>query len=147
MKRGTRLLLLLGCVLPYMCAVLRLVFYHRAHPGALPRWIPLLMMVFLVLTILAGGALLSRAARRHSVDESTEESKLRKSSGKRVLQTGLVLYVLILLNGIRLVVEHSVPWAYAIPGLAMDIFLIAVFGWLLRRLKKTEAGDAAVGKS
>jgi len=125
-------------VLPYMCVIVALVFYVQAHTGPIPRWIPISMLCFFVATIVVGSVVIRRTARKLAEDETTEDARRRRATATKGLKAGLVLYVLILLNGIRLIVQREVPLNYAIPGLAIDIFLIVLFWISLRRLEKFE---------
>jgi len=137
MKLQVRTILVLT-VLPYMCAVVFFVRYVLAHPGPVPRWISLSMLLFLVLTIGVGSIVIRGSARKQAATETPEEGELRRARAAQGLKAGLVLYFLILLNGIRLVVQGEIPLRYAIPGLAIDLFLIVVFWTSLRRLKRLE---------
>jgi hypothetical protein len=128
-------------VLPYMCAVVALVFYVQAHPGPIPHWIPISMLCFLVAIIVGGSVVIRRTARKLAKGETAEEAKQPRAAATKWLKAGLVLYVLILLNGIRLIVQRQMPLNYAIPGLAIDMFLIAVFWISLRRLKRVEPSN------
>jgi uncharacterized membrane protein len=142
MKFQRRIVVVLACVVvPYMCAVIALVFYIQAHPGPMPRWIPVSMLCFFVATIVVGSVVIRRTARKLAKDETAEEAKRRRATATKGLKAGLVLYVLILLNGIRLVVQREVPLKYAIPGLVIDILLIAVFWTSLRRLNRFELNN------
>jgi type VI protein secretion system component VasK len=131
-------------VLPYMYVVVALVFYAQVHPGPIPRWILISMLCFFVATIVVGSVVIRRTARKLAKDETADEAKRRRAAATRGLKAGLVLYVLILLNGIRLIVQRTVPWNYAIPGLTIDIFLITVFWISLRRLKQIELNNQSM---
>jgi peptidoglycan/LPS O-acetylase OafA/YrhL len=130
-------------VLLYMCAIVALVFYLQAHPGSIPRWIPISMLCFFVATVVVGSVVIRRTARKLEKGETTEEAKQRRAVATKGLKAGLVLYILILLNGIALILQREIPLNYAIPGLAIDMFLIAVFWISLRRLKKVDVNDQA----
>lgn len=49
----------------------------------------------------------------------------------------MILYVLIFLNGVGLALSGRIPFRFAVPGLAVDVLLIALFLWLLNRQKRT----------
>jgi threonine/homoserine/homoserine lactone efflux protein len=133
-----------GMMLSNMCAVFALVFYVLAHPGAaVPRWIPVSMVCFFVLTFMGWWIIVRRFSRRLASEETPEEGRQRRARATKGLKAGLVLYILILLNGIRLVVERAISWKYSIPGLTVDLLLIMVFLTSLRRLKKFELNDQA----
>jgi hypothetical protein len=137
MKLQVKTILVL-VVVPYMCAVVFFVRYVIAHPGPVPRWISLSMLLFLMLTVGGGGIVISRVARRQKAVETPEQGNLRRARARKGLKAGLVLYFVILLNGIRLIVQREIPLNYAIPGLVVDLLLIAVFWTSLRRLKNSE---------
>ena len=84
---------------------------------------------------------ISRAAREQVAVETIIEADSRRSYASKGLKAGLILYALILLNGIRLVLQGDVSWWYAIPGLAIDVFLISVTWVSLRRLKQHKPSD------
>jgi hypothetical protein len=144
MKFLRRIAVVLICIgLSYACAIVALVTYVQAHPGPVPRWILVSLLCFFVLIIVVGSIVIRRTARKLASSETPEAGKQRRAFATKGLKAGLVLYVLILLNGIRLVVQRTVPWNYAIPGLTIDIFLITVFWISLRRLKQFELNDQA----
>jgi len=99
------------------------------------------MLCFFVATIVVGSVAIRRTARKLVKDKTAEEAKPRRAAPTKWLKAGLVFYVLALLSGIRLIVQREVPLKYAIPGLAIDIFLIAVFWRSLRRLKKFDLNN------
>ena len=139
MKLKQRVLIVLaGVTLPYMCAVMLLVLYLQRHPGQVPMWVPLTMLVFLVGTCVLGGIYLSRSVRRQTALETPFERTRRQSETAKGLKVGLVVWGLIFLNGIRLLLQGEVPWKYAIPGLTIDLFLIVVFWISLNRVKKAQ---------
>jgi hypothetical protein len=148
MKFERKIVLLLGCmVLPNMFGAAALFVYIHTHPGELvPRWVSVPMLCLFILTIVGGSIALTRTARKQAKIETPEESKLRRSRATKGLKAGLVLWGLILLNGIRLVVQHEVPWIYAVPGLTVDVLLIVVFWISLKRLRKFEATTAETGQ-
>ena len=139
--------LLIGLVSPYLCAVLALVYYMQGHPGPLPHWIYTSMALFFLFILVVGSVIVTRVVSLRAAVETPEEGKQRRARTSKRLKAGLVLYVLILLNGIRLVAQNSLPWSYAIPGLAIDLFLIAIFWFSLRRLKRTEIPAAESGQN
>jgi hypothetical protein len=135
-------LILLCMPVPLMLSALALFLYIHAHPGELvPRWISIPMLCLLILTIGGGSVILTRTARRHARLETPDEGKLRRARTIKGLKVGLVVWILILLNDIRLLAQHDVPWAYGIPALIIIALMIAVF-WVSReRLKKIDAAD------
>ena len=136
--QGKIALILVGITLPYMCAVVAFGFYITKHPGPVPRSISVPLFCFFLLTIIGGAMIVSRMARKRARIETAEEGKLRRARAVKGLKAGLVVWGLILLNGIRLVAQHEIPWAYAIPGLTVDVLLVVVFWTSLKRLKKFE---------
>lgn len=129
---------LVGITLAYMCAAVAFSLYLVKHPGPVPRSISIPLLCFFILTIVGGAVILSRVVRKQARVETVEEGKLRRARAVKGLKAGLILWGLILLNGIRLVAQNEVPWVYAIPGLTVDVLLIAVFGVSLRKLRKFE---------
>jgi NADH:ubiquinone oxidoreductase subunit 5 (subunit L)/multisubunit Na+/H+ antiporter MnhA subunit len=140
--------LVLACIIfPYMCAVFALVFYVQAHPGPVPRWISLSMLCGMVLTLIVGGILISRFAKKEAARQTEEEARLRRTRASRGLKVGLIVYIVILLNGIRLVLQQTIPLVYAIPGLTV-VSVLFVTSWAsLQRLKKAEANAKASGQN
>lgn len=136
-------------VLPYVCAIFLFVRYLQVHPGPVPRWISLAMLGVLVVTFVVGTICIKRVVRQQVATETPFEGDQRRKLAAKGLKGGLILYGLILLNGIRLVLEGDVPWRYAIPGLAIDLLMIGVCWFCLRRLQKGTAsnlkGEAGMG--
>jgi hypothetical protein len=139
-------MVLVGAVLPHMCAVVALAFYTTKHPGPLPRPILVLLFCLFILTIVGGGVLLSRVVRKRVKIETADEGKLRRARATKGMKVGLVVWGLILLNGVRLVAQHEVRWIYAIPGLGVDILLIVAFWISLKRLEKSETKGSETGQ-
>jgi Na+/H+ antiporter NhaD/arsenite permease-like protein len=129
---------LAGLTLASMCIVALLVVYVRTHPGNLPMWIPLAMFAFLITTCVLGGVYLLRSVRRQAAVETVAERSERQTSAAKGLKIGLVVWSLIFLNGIRLTLQHTVPWQYAVPGLAFDFLLIVLFWRSLSRLRRAQ---------
>ena len=140
-------LLLLGIVSPYMCAVLALAFYHASHPGPIPRWIILLLLAAFVATILGGGVLLARSGRKHAASETVDERKLRYERATKGLKRGLVIWTAILLSDIWMLTRQTLPLKYALPGLIVVVLVIVVAWTSLRRVQKTSAGVSGSGAS
>jgi len=131
MKRIFKLTLIFFA--PYFAFVLYLAVRGPAGVGRLPHWIWGVAFCYFVAGILAIGYW-GRARRADETVQNPDTKAASSSCGSsRALKIGLILYVLILLNGLRLVVQGSVPLRYAIPGLIVDVFLLAVFWWLLVR--------------
>jgi hypothetical protein len=142
MKLQKKITVLMVClILPYMCAVLFLVRYMLAHPGPLPRWIAILMLCLLITTCALGGVAILRVTRKHLAAETSEEGDRRGTRAIKTLKAGLVIYGLILLNGIALVVRHKIAWNYGVPGLVVDLLLIILFWFSLSRLKTSSTTD------
>jgi len=102
------------------------------------------MLGVLVVTFVVGTILIKRLVRRQVATETPIEGDQRRKFAVKGLKGGLILYSLILLNGIRLVLEGEVPWRFAIPGVAIDLFIIGGCWFSLRRLQK---GPAPVSNS
>jgi Na+/H+ antiporter NhaD/arsenite permease-like protein len=131
-----------GLTLSNLCVVLVLLYYVRSHPGRLPVWIPLAIFSFFIVACIAGGFYLVRSVRRHVAREGAEERNQRRATAVNGLKIGLVVWCLILLNGVRLVLQHAVPWQYAGVGLSMDFLLIVLFWTSLNRLKRSQIENA-----
>lgn len=139
MKLKQRVLIgLAGVTLPYMCAVTVLVLYLRKHPGPIPMWVPLTMFAFLVALCVLGGVYVSRFVRRQAVLETPSDQTQRQRQAAKGLKIGLVVFSLAFLNGGGLVLQDTVPWKYAIPGLTIDLFLIVVCWTSLTRLRRAQ---------
>jgi Na+/H+ antiporter NhaD/arsenite permease-like protein len=119
-----------------------LVLYVQTHPERLPLWIPMAMLIFLITTILVGAAYLLRLVRKQVAVETPGERKQRQAGVARGLEIGIVVGCLISLNGIRLVLQHTVPWQYALVGLSIDFLLIVSFWTPLIRLKRLQIENA-----
>lgn len=132
------LIFLVALTLPYMCAVALLVRYLRTHPGNLPMWIPLAMLGFLITSCVVGGVYLSRLVRRNVATESLDERSQRQATAAKGLTIGIIVFCLIFLNGIRLVVQHTVPWQYAVPGLTLVPSFVFICWILLNRLRRSQ---------
>ena len=146
MKFERKIGVVLVCmVLPYMCAVAAFVLYAQAHLGPVPRWISLTMLGAMILTFVVGGVVVSRLAKKQAARETAEEAKLRRARASKGLKTGLVVYILILLNGVRLLFEHAIPWVYGAPGLAVVLLMVITTWASLKKLKKAEALAQAAG--
>jgi hypothetical protein len=99
------------------------------------------MLCLLIATCALGGVVISRVARKHLAVETPEEGDRRRTRAIKALKTGLVIYGLILLNGIGLIVRHKIPWNYGVPGLIVDLLLIVLFWFSLSRLKMPSTTD------
>jgi uncharacterized membrane protein YbaN (DUF454 family) len=140
MRFQRKIVLIFGCIaLLWMCIGLAFAFYVVKHPGLVPRSISVSLLALFVLTIVGGGIVVSRVVRKQVSVETVEEGRIRRARAMKGMKLGLVLWGLIFLNGIRLVAQREVPLSYAVPGLAIDVFLIVAFWTSLRRLKRFEA--------
>jgi preprotein translocase subunit YajC len=142
MKFEKKVFLILLCpALAYVwCAGGVLFFYIHAHPGALiPRWMSVSIFCLFILTILIPSFLVRRAARKQAKIEGAEEAQVRRVRAIKGLKIGLIFWVVIFLNDIRMLLEHTFPWTIAILGSAFVLLMIVVTWLLLRRLQKTEA--------
>jgi uncharacterized membrane protein SirB2 len=142
MKHETKVvLILLSTSLTYvLCAGGGLFLYMQAHPGGLiPRWISVSTLCLLILTIALGTFLLRRAARKQAKIETGQKGHLRRVRAIKGLKIGLIVWGVILLNDFRMLLEHTIPWTVALPGLAI-VLLMVVGTWIsLKRLQRAEA--------
>jgi len=115
-----------------------LIYYVHEHPGPVPPRIILSMVCFLTVGAAAGIVVTSRRLRRQARTETPEEGKSRRAFAAKGLKAGLVVWTLILLNDVRMLLQHNVPWTYAIPGTTI-VTLVVILSWVsLRRLRKAE---------
>src|SRR5271165_5440451 len=92
-------------------------WYVHTHPrGFVPRWISVPMLCGLIVALGLETILLKRVAKKRTMAETPEESHLRRARAIKGLKMGLVLWIAILLNDIRMLLQGTVPWTYAIPG-------------------------------
>jgi hypothetical protein len=88
---------------------------------------------FLVALVVIGAT----SRRRTAVAPTTKKTAASSpTSTSRTLKAGLILYILILVNGAGLTLSGKIPLTFAVPGLTIDVLLIALFMWLLGRQKK-----------
>lgn len=142
MKFETKTVLLLLCVsfLYVLCAGGTLFWYIHAHPGSLiPRSISVPLFCLFILTILLLTVLVRRAARKQAAAETADEAHSRRMRAIKGLKIGLIVWGLILLNGIRMLMQRTIPWTDAIPGLLIVLMIFVVTWSSLRRLQKAEA--------
>jgi len=99
------------------------------------------MLCGLIATIVFQTTVLKRAAKKRAAIETAEQARLRRARAIKGLKAGLVLWGLILLNDIRMLLEGTISWTYAIPGLIIVIFITAVTWISLRRLQRVEAAN------
>jgi hypothetical protein len=140
MRSKNRIALVFGIGLPYMCAVLALVFYHAAHPGPIPRWIFVTMFFMFVLTIVGGSVAFYKIGSKEAAGKPLDKEGLRRERAAKWLKVGLVVWTVILLNDIRMLAQQSIPWRYAIPGVIVVLLMVAVFWTSLRRMQKNNGG-------
>lgn len=126
---------------PYFVFVLYLAVHGSVGASRLPHWIWSAMFSYFVASLVAVGYLGRRGAAKPRGDT---EAKARGVNATRGLKIGIALYVVILLNGLGLIVQRTVPLRYALPGLLIDVLLIAVFWWLLARGRHRSDGGRKV---
>ena len=135
MNQQRRFAVFLACViLPYMCAVLGLVWYMQAHPGPVPQWITFPMACYLIAACI-GVIVFSRIGRKRWPVEISEEDNRRRPGAIKAIKTALVLYVVITSNAVWLVLSRKIPWNYAAPGLVVDVLLLFLLWSSWKRLK------------
>jgi hypothetical protein len=139
-EKKITLILLFTSFVYVLCAGGGLFWYIRAHPGGLiPRWISIPMMFLFILTIVAMTLLMRRAGRKQALIETEEGGHLRRVRAIKGLKVGLIIWGVILLNDIRMLIQGTTPWKFAIPGCAIVLLMIVVTWVSLRRLQKSEA--------
>jgi hypothetical protein len=118
-----------------LCVVAILIIYDRTHHGPPPTSIFFLIPAFM----LCGSVIafrIVRGGRTRSQTEIAAGFSPHRSWMTKAIKAGLVIYVLGLLNGIRLVAEHAIPLKYAVVGFTICIALIAAHWRALGRLDK-----------
>jgi Na+/H+ antiporter NhaD/arsenite permease-like protein len=117
-------------------------WYLHSHPsGLVPRWISVPLFCGLIVTLVLETFVVKRVSRKVATIETAEETHLRRVRAIKALKTGLVLWAVILLNDIRMLLQGTVPWMYAIVGLIFLAFMTAVTWTSLRRLQRIEAAS------
>ncbi len=129
------------------CGILVFVYYVIGHPGSVPRSAIWLLLSWYILVFGVGMPIASRIIKREVAIRTTTERDKRISWGSKALKLAIVFYGLALLNGIRLVLQHEVPWKPAIVGVTVDIVLIAGFWISLKRLKRYGSSKPAAGSN
>jgi hypothetical protein len=124
--------LTLGFFLPYFVFVSYLALRGTEGIGRLPHWTWALAFFYFAASLVAIGYW-GRDRKPNRTVADLRTNALSTSDPSRALKVGLVLYIVILLNGLRVILQRSVPLRYAVPGLIVDAFLIGVFWWLLAR--------------
>lgn len=112
--------------------------YMRAHPGPLPAWVVFAAVSFLIAITVAVFVNFLSAVRKDVAIETTAERSQRQAIAAKGFKAAIVLFSLIFLNGIRLVIQHAVPWQYAIVRLTVNASAVVAFWISLRRLKKSQ---------
>ena len=144
MKLEIKTALLLVCIsfLYVLCAGGTLFLYIRAHPGSLvPRWISVPLFCLFVLTVILMSFLIRRAARKQAAVETAEEAHWRRARAIKGLKIGLIVWGLILLNGIRMLLQGAIPWKIGMPGLVTVLLMVVVTWSSLRRVRKVDAAN------
>jgi hypothetical protein len=140
-KKNTLILLFTSLVYVF-CAGGGLFWYIRTHPGGLiPRWVSIPILCLFILTIITMTLLLRRAARKQALIETAEEGHLRRVRAIKGLKIGLIVWIVILLNDIRILLQRTIPWTVAIPGSLIVLLMVGGTWVSLRRLQK--AAEAA----
>jgi membrane protein YdbS with pleckstrin-like domain len=123
-----------------------LIYYVHEHAGPVPPRIILSMVCFLGVGAAAGIVATSRHSRKQARTETPEEARSRRSFAIKGLKVGLVVWTLILLNDVRMLVQHDAPWIDAIPGMAI-VALLVIISWIsLKRLRTAEKNAAQSGR-
>jgi Na+/H+ antiporter NhaD/arsenite permease-like protein len=137
-------LVLVAIPLAYvLCAGGALFRYVHTHPGGfVPRWISVPMLCGLIVALGLETIVLKRVAKKRAIAETPKDGHLRRVRAIKGLKMGLVLWAAILLNDIRMLLQDTVPWAYAIPGLIVVTLMTAVTWTSLRRLQRIEAANS-----
>jgi len=126
-----------------VCAGGTLFWYVHTHPGDfVSRWISVPMLCGLIVTLGLETIVLKRVAKKRAITETPEEGHLRRARAIKGLKMGLILWAAILLNDIRMLLQGTVLWTYAIPGLIVVTLMTAVSWTSLRRLQRIEAANS-----
>jgi hypothetical protein len=120
------------------CVITIIIFYVRTHSGPVPTSI-VLVFPALILGAFVVALLIVRSGRTRSETEIATGFSPHRSWMRKAIRAGLVIYVLGLLNGIRLVAEHAIPIKYGLVGFTICIALITAHWKALKRLDKINA--------
>lgn len=113
--------------LPYLAVVIYAAL--RVSEGReLPTWLFVGMFFYFVFGIVGVGIW-----RQMSVKSTSDQEVPRPAGNTLWIKIGLVFYAVAFINGVRLTMVGTVPIKYGAIGLGVDIFLFALFLWLLLR--------------
>ena len=140
MKLDTRISILFAyMVLLSLGSSFCLFLYIHAHPGApIPRFISVSMLLVFVFSIGFGSFALARTARKQASIETADQRARRRTRAIKGLRVGLVVWILIFLNDVRMLVQRDIQLIPAIVGMSVVAVLIVVSWTSLRRLKAAE---------
>jgi hypothetical protein len=124
-----------AALLCIIASVSILVLYVRARHDPLPTSIFLLLPTCILCAFVVA-LLIVRGDRTRTETDVAAGFSPHRSWMTNAIKAGIVIYVLGLLNGIRLVAQHVIPLEYALVGFTICIVLIAVHWKALKRLDK-----------
>src|SRR5271165_1851683 len=119
------------CFAPYFVFIFYLIWRGPQFIAGMARWVWWVALCYFFVGLIVVG---TTSGRRKTIAAATRES-VPANTTTRALKGGLILYVLILLNGAGLVLRGRIPFRFAVPGLTVDALLFALFLWLLTRQK------------
>lgn len=137
MKQFLRALVI--CFAPYFVFVAYLIWRGPQFISGMASWVWWVALGYFLVALVVVGAISRRGRTTAPATQKAGDSH----STSRTLKGALILYILIFLNGLGLALSGMIPLTFAVPGLTIDVLLIALFLWLLGRQKKD--GEEEVG--
>ena len=140
-------LIFAGMVLLTMSGAFALLFYLFAHQEELTsRWVSLSFIGFVILVNAVGLIMIRHSSRKLAAEETRVEGERRRGSAAKAIKVLLVIYILGLLNGVRLIAQGVIPQSYAIVGMVVSVSFIVVLWRSLTKLKKFENVERITGQ-
>jgi hypothetical protein len=123
---------------PYFAFAFYLIWRRPLLIAGMARWVWWVAFCYFIGGIIVFGL---TSGRRKTIPASAKEKTPLTKNTARTLKGGLILYVLIFLNGAGYTISGRIPFWFAVPGLIVDALLIALFLWLLARQKSRTGSE------
>jgi hypothetical protein len=121
---------------PYFVSVFYLIWRGPQFIAGMARWVWWVALCYFFVGLIIVEV---TSGRRKTIAAATRKEAPANTT-TRALKGGLILYILIFLNGAGLAIRGRIPFWFAVPGLTVDALLIALFLWLLTR-QRSKAGS------
>ena len=134
MKLGKRIALAMAVMFAaLLCFIAVTILYIRANHGPLPGWIFFLLPVFILCAFVVALVIVRKGRSRETAQPAAGLAS-QSSWMRTAIKAGFAIYVLGLLNGVRLVLEGAIPFKYALVGFTVCVALILAHWKALKRL-------------